>query len=165
MRTRVVLVPEEQIGFVIIHNSPDESLHESVGYWLLDRVLNGPPRDWSAELLKSAREAQEKQKANAQKRITERIPNTKPSLALDAYVGKYESEVYGPATVSLRGEGLTLAFYPSYDGIMEHWHLDTFDVKWKDRTLGKDTVVFTLGADGKVDGFRWLGVGDFKKTR
>ena len=165
MRTRVVLVPEEKFGFVIILNSSSTSLHEAIASRILDHYLDGPERDWSAELLKNARQEEEKAKAREKKRSDERVQGTKPSLPPDGYVGTYEDEMYGQAKVAEEHGRLILSFYPAYVGEMNHWHYDTFRVVWQDPSLDKDFVTFMLGVDGKPDVLKWEGFADFKRVK
>jgi CubicO group peptidase (beta-lactamase class C family) len=165
MRARIVFVPEEKLGFVILMNSQNTNLHTSIAYRILDHYLGGPPRDWSAELLKIAKEQDEKTRLEEKKKNDERVQGTKPSLPLEGYVGTYTNEMYGPATVKLENGKLVLQFYPTYIGEMNHWHYDTFQVMWGDRSLDKDMITFVLGADGKVDELRWQGFTEFKKAK
>ncbi|HCA80273.1 MAG TPA: serine hydrolase [Bacteroidetes bacterium] len=165
MRARVVLIPEEKFGFVILMNSSNTNLHASIAYRIIDHYLGGPVRDWSSELLKIAKEQEAKNRAEEKKQIDERARETKPSLPLESYTGKYEHEMYGEANVQLEGGQLTLRYFPLYVGPMTHWHYDTFQVVWDDRTFGKDLISFTLGADGKVIEMRWQGFTEFKKVK
>jgi CubicO group peptidase (beta-lactamase class C family) len=163
MRARVVLVPEEKLGFVILMNSQNTNLHSSIAYRILDNYLGGPARDWSTELLKIVKEQEVKDKAEEKKTEEGRVTGTQPSLGLAAYAGTYDNEMYGPVTVKFENGGLTTQFYPTYSGNMEQWHFDTFRVRWNDRTLGKDMFTFVLGADGKVAELRWQDFTTFKK--
>jgi len=165
MRARVVFVPEEKLGFVILMNSQNTNLHSSIAYRILDHYLGGPERDWSSELLKIVKDQEVKDKAEEKKKEDDRVKGTKPSLALEAYVGTYDNEMYGPATVKLENGRLTMQFYPTYVGDMNHWHYDTFQVIWKDKSLDKDMITFTLGPDGKVNEMRWQGFTVFKKAK
>ena len=165
MRARVVLVPEEKLGFVILFNSSNTNLHASIAYWILDRELGGPARDWSAELLKVVKERREKGDAQDKKREAERAKGTHPSLPLDKYVGTYENAMYGPAKVLMENGGLVLDFNPSYIGDMKHWQYDTFEVVWHDKSLGKDFVTFTLDVDGHVNELRWEGLAVFRRAK
>ncbi|MEK6755296.1 MAG: serine hydrolase [Bacteroidota bacterium] len=165
MRTRVVLVPEEKFGFVIILNSSSTSLHEAIAYRILDHYLGAPERDWSGELLKNARQDEEKTRAQEKKRSDERVQGTKPSLPTNGYVGIYEDEMYGQAKVTQENGKLILSFYPAYMGEMNHWHYDTFQVVWRDISIDKYFVSFTLGVDGKVELLKWQGLADFKRMK
>lgn len=165
MRARVVLIPEEKLGFVILMNSSNTNLHASIAYRIIDHYLGGPARDWSSDLLKIAKEQEEKNRAEEKKQNDERVRDTKPSLVLESYAGTYENEMYGQATVKLEDGRLTLQFFPLFVGPMTHWHYDTFQVVWNDRSLDKDLISFTLGADGKVIEMRWRGFTEFKKVK
>ena len=165
MRARVVFVPEEKLGFVILMNSQSTNLHSSIAYRILDQYLGGPKRDWSSELLKIVKEQEVKDKAEEKKKEEDRAKGTKPSLALEGYVGTYDNEMYGPVTIRLDDGKLGMQFYPTYVGEMNHWHYDSFQVVWKDRSLDKDMITFTLGPDGKVSELRWQGFTVFKKTK
>ena len=165
MRARVVLVPEEKLGFVILMNSQNTNLHSSIAYRVLDHYLGGTSRDWSSELLKIIKEQEEKDKAEEKKTNDARVKGTKPSLALGEYAGTYDNEMYGPVAVKLDNDRLTMQFYPTYSGDMEHWNYDSFQVHWKDRSLDKDMMSFVLGPDGKVTELRWQGFTVFKKTK
>jgi CubicO group peptidase (beta-lactamase class C family) len=165
MRARVVLVPEEKLGFVILMNSQSTSLHSAIAYRILDHYLGAPQRDWSAEFLKMSKEQEEKDKAEEKKKNDERVQGTKPSLELEGYVGTYDNEMYGPATIKLEDGKLILRFYPTYTGEMKHWNYDSFQVIWNDRTLDKDMVTFTLGVDGKISELRWQGFTTFQKSK
>ena len=70
-------------------------------------------KDWPAAKIASAVRAvglgksvfarqDQLKKAGQKKRVAARLPDTKPSLALAAYAGRYEDETYGPADVALR---------------------------------------------------------------
>lgn len=165
MRARVVLIPEEKLGFVILMNSSNTNLHASIAYRIIDHYLGGRVRDWSSDLLKIAKEQQAKSRTEEKKQIDERARDTKPSLPIESYAGTYENEMYGQANVKLEDGKLTLQFFPLYAGPMTHWHYDTFQVVWNDRTMDKDMITFTLGADGKVSEMRWQGFTEFKRVK
>ncbi|HTP80123.1 MAG TPA: serine hydrolase [Bacteroidota bacterium] len=163
MRARVVLVPEEKLGFVILMNSSRTGLHTAIAYRILDYYLGAPERDWSTILLTQQNQQDEREKAAEKRKLDSRVPGTKPSAGPEKIVGTYDHELYGPATISQEGGGLVLGFYPAYVGEMIHWHFDTYQVIWRDRTLGKDYITFTFDSDGKVIAFQWDGVGEFKR--
>ena len=165
MQARVVLVPEERLGLVILINAEHTDLPETVAYRIVDHYLGAPARDWSAELLDISKKQREKNEADEKKKSDERVKGTKPSLGLEGYTGTYDNEVYGPATVTLQEGKLQFSFYPQYVGTMEHWNYDSFQIKWNYRYLDKDMITFTFGTNGKVDGLKWDGFAEFKKSK
>jgi CubicO group peptidase (beta-lactamase class C family) len=165
MQARVVLVPEERLGLVILINAEHTDLPESVAYRIVDHYLGSPVRDWSAELLDISEKQTEKNDAEEKKKSDERVKGTKPSLALEAYAGSYDNQTYGTANLTMQGGKLQFSFYPQHVGTVEHWNYDTFQIVWNYRYLGKDMITFTLGADGKIEGMKWDGFGEFRKSK
>ena len=165
MRARVALIPEENLGFVILMNSSRTPLHEAVAYRIIDHYLKGPERDWSAELLKITKEQEEKGRAERKKKSDSRATDTKPSLPLESYAGTYQDEMYGEVTVKVEDGKLMFSYHPLYVGPMTHWQYDTFEVVWNDRTFGKDLISFVLGSDGKVVELRWEDFTEFRKVK
>ena len=63
--------------------------------------------------------------------------------------------MYGDATVSEESGRLVLKLKasPNFVGDLEHWHFDTFAVKWRDSVVypfGRGFVTFVIDAQGKV---------------
>jgi len=58
--------------------------------------------------------------------------------------------MYGDAKVAVQNGKLVLTT-PGFVGDLDHWNYDTFQVTWRERSLGKALVTFTLNARGKVD--------------
>ena len=133
-------------------------------YQIFDAYLGGPPRDWSAEMLKGFKALEEQGKAAQKKAEAERVKGTSPSLALDKYAGVYESEMYGGAQVALESGKLVARFGPNFTGDLEHWHYDTFRVTWRDRSQGKALVSFSLTPQGKVGAMNIEGIADFTRA-
>jgi hypothetical protein len=122
---------------------------------IVEVFLGVPKRDWSADY--QARTKQnETATREANKKIDEsRVPNTRPSFPLSAYVGRYGGQLYGDATISEESGHLVLRFgaSPNFVGDLDHWHFDTFSVKWRDSIVypfGRGFVSFVVDASGKV---------------
>ena len=151
MRALVAMLPEEKMGVVILTNLSGTILSVPLSYRIFDAYLGAPQRDWSAEMLKTMNGLLEQGKAVAAKREAERVKDTKPSLALDAYAGDFQNEMYGDTKVVLDNGKLKLQRGAQFTGDLEHWHYDTFRVTWRDRQLGRAYVNFRLNSAGKVE--------------
>jgi hypothetical protein len=81
-----------------------------------------------------------------------RVADAKPRLPLQAYEGKYTSELYGEAQITLAGDNIRIALNNHLFATLEPWEYDTFygylDEKW----MGNLTASFTIGTGGKVTG-------------
>jgi hypothetical protein len=163
MRSRVMLVPEERLGVVILLNGPRASLHTALAYQIVDHYLGAPKKDWSAEYLRMAREDEKKAEENKAKREERRVKGTSPAMPLTSYAGTYRSDLYGDVVVRLEQGALALTYGELYVGDLAHRHYETFQVNWRDRVLGWDEVMFTHGFDGTVMGLEWSEVGAFGK--
>lgn len=163
MRSRIMLVPEEKLGVVVLLNGPRAALHTALAYQVVDHYLGAPKKDWSAEYLRMAREDETKAAENRTKREEKRVKDTSPAMPLISYVGTFRSELYGDAIVRYESGSLVLTYGSLYVGDLTHRHYETFQVNWRDRVLGWDEVMFTHGFDGTVTGLEWSGVGAFVK--
>jgi hypothetical protein len=151
MSALVAMIPEEQLGLVILTNMHRTLLPYALMHRVFDAYLGQPQRDWSMELLKVARERRE-QWSVAQRKLEEaRIPGTAPSLSPTKYAGAYTHEAYGNASVQEEDGRLVLQYGPTFIGDLEHWHYNTFQATWRDRLQGKALVTFTLNPQGKID--------------
>ncbi|MBD0325825.1 MAG: serine hydrolase [Pyrinomonadaceae bacterium] len=155
MISQTAMMPEENLGVVVLTNS-ETSLASILVNKTFDVFLGVAKRDWSAELL--ARVNQGKAAAqDAEKKLEdERAKNTKPSLALAQYAGRYTGAMYGDARITEENGKLVirLAPAPNFVGDLEHWQYDTFRVKWRDTVsypFPKGFITFNLNAQGKVD--------------
>jgi CubicO group peptidase (beta-lactamase class C family) len=155
--SRLVLVPELELGIAILTNQESGEAYSSVIYAVLDQVMGAGPTDWVSAYLK-VRDRGRASSAEAMKKTTaKRDAASKQALALAAYAGTYEDAWYGPITISVEGAGeaahLVMSFTqtPGMVGDMEHWSRETFVVRWRDRELRADAyVTFSLDPDGAI---------------
>jgi CubicO group peptidase (beta-lactamase class C family) len=165
MSALVAFVPEEKLGLVVLTNLSGSELRTALKLRIIDAFLGGEAKDWSAIHLKTMKSFEAQGKAAEKKRNDERVKDTKPSLALDKYAGTYQDEMYGDLKVEQDESGKLVARYgPTFTGDLEHWHYDTFQAAWRDRTLGKSQVTFTLNAQGKVESVKIQNMADFKRA-
>jgi CubicO group peptidase (beta-lactamase class C family) len=164
MRTEIGMVPEERLGVVVLANLDGTSFPTAILYRVLDAYMGAPERDWSAVMLKAERE--QKIRADSTRRVFEsaRVAGTRPSLSLNRYAGTYSDSLYGDVEVTTEGDRLVAAMGPSFVGDLEHWHFDTYKVRWRDRGLGTTYFTFTLNAKGEVESLRVDQLGDFGRS-
>ena len=143
--SRTTLIPELQLGVVVLTNQEVTAAHAAIAYTIVDHYLGAPETDWVSAL----RETVPKEPA-----LPERNAASKPSLPLADYAGRYRDAWYGDVLVEESGGKLSISFTHTKQlaGVLEHWQYDTFVAHWKDRTLNADAfVTFSLGPEGKID--------------
>ena len=96
-------------------------------------------------------EAEENAKIDASQ-----IKNTKTSLALKDYAGTYSSQMYGDVTMTEENGKLVLRMLPAPNFVadLEHWHYDTFQIKWRSSVnynFPRGWVTFTIDKNGKTE--------------
>ncbi|MFT4678388.1 MAG: CubicO group peptidase (beta-lactamase class C family) [Litorivivens sp.] len=153
MISKTVLVPEENLGFIIVTNNINW-MSTALMYRILDEMIGGgAERDWAGDFLgfKQDQDAQTKTSDAAAEEA--RTKNTTPSLALEEYTGTYGGEIYGNCIVRLIGDQLAFQFEHTslFRGTFRHWHFDTFQLNWgTEMMLPSGSVQFVLNPDGKV---------------
>ena len=158
----VTLVPQEHLGIVILTNSDQNSLYESLRWEILDAYLKRPYQDYSTKYLdrSKARIATETQ-TNAKLRDTVALA-LKPALSLNDYTGKYTNDLYGNLTIS-KGENNDLEMrFEHHQRMFAHLQAlggNRFFATFSDPEFGKTVLPFYV-QNGKVTGLR-VKVADF----
>lgn len=160
----VGIVPEENLGVVILTNYNRHRLESALFYRVVDAYLNQPPRDWSSLFLEQRRQAEERAAVKKTKIEASRVHGTSPTLSLGAYVGTYEHDAYGEVEIAHEGGKLVLRYGCALVGDLEHWHYDTFVANWRDKWLGKLFVTYLLDAEDKVAELKLEGLGSFRRS-
>lgn len=156
MISYTALIPEENIGFVIMTNC-NSSLYYPLTYKILDLFLSNENIDWCHNIFVKIENGK---KADADEKIKdeqERIKNTNPSLNLNDYAGIYNSELYGKAEVTVQNNALVVQFLPAplFKGNLKHWHFDTFEINFPNfPSLPSGKANFIINAKAKVESLR-----------
>ncbi len=164
MSALVWMVPEEKLGVVILTNMNATNLPTALAHRVTDLFLGDAKRDWSAEYLAFAKAAQARAAAAPNPVDRARVSGTKPSLAIEKYAGTYENELYGNVQVTNENGRLLLKAGAAFVGDLEHWHYDTFRVTWRDPTLGRGFVNFTIDVRAQPEQIRIDGLADFRRA-
>lgn len=143
-------LPESKLGIYIFGNLDHAEVRHALMFKAFDAFALGGTRDWSTEfhtLYKNlGAQAEQKQK----EQDLQRIPNTKSSLALTEYTGKYASSLYGETYVTTEGNSLIISINNVVSARLDHWHYDTFSGWFDKRWWGKTKAQFKLDASGKA---------------
>jgi CubicO group peptidase (beta-lactamase class C family) len=158
--SRVMLVPEENLGVVVLTNAEEDGAFDSVLYHILDYYFHLPPTDWISAF-KTLKDTEEKDAAETMKKAeAARAADSKPSLPLEKYAGVYNDAWYGPITIRTENGGLVITFdhTPTMIGDLQPWQHDTFKAHWRDRLIEDAFVTFALNPDGTIDSAKMAAV-------
>lgn len=153
MVSRLTLVPDLNLGVVVLTNQESGAAFQAVTMRALDAYMDAPKTDWIAAYAASVKKAEGNADDSMKQHEAARMKGAKPSLALDGYVGTYRDPWYGDVKVSKQGGKLVMSFTKTAQltGTLEPWQHDTFIAHWNDRSLNGDAFVnFALDPDGKV---------------
>ncbi|MEL6251405.1 MAG: serine hydrolase [Bacteroidota bacterium] len=140
------LIPEKNIGMVILTNMNGSQLPTLVATHAHDLFLDLEETDWLDFAYKEKKEEEdEDEKKEEEKKIT----GTQPSHELKAYVGEYTEPGYGSFYVSLESDQLK-GKYNQLDFRFEHKHYDVFNLK-TDLLAEAQPVQFHLDIEGQID--------------
>lgn len=150
-RTAIIgLIPDLQLGVVVFGNLDHAEFRHALMLKSFDLYLGGPARDWSVELRKLyAGMAHEGDSAEAEG-SRQRIANTRPTLPLAEYAGRFSNDLWGDVVVELRQDVLEFRMGTATElrGPLEHWNYDTFRALLGDGRSSPTRVQFRIGTSG-----------------
>jgi CubicO group peptidase (beta-lactamase class C family) len=156
MPSYMAILPEQKIGLCVMINTWGAPLlHGALATRILDTLLGNPLQDSAGEGLKANRASIERLLEERDELEKARVRDSKPSRPIEAYAGTYEDELHGTMVLTHADGKLTLKFAKGNTADVEHWHYDTFRVRWHDRVYEwADTfAVFALDAKGTPKSF------------
>ncbi len=153
MSALVAWVPEEGLGVAILSNLQARSPAWIFGilYGVLDPVLGVERTDWRGPAA-SLDSMLARMTVSA---APERVAATEPSLPPARFAGTYAGRVLGEAQIEVTESGEIVFEHGTLTGTLEHWHHDTFRVRWNDTAwraaAGAGWITFRLGRSGDVE--------------
>jgi CubicO group peptidase (beta-lactamase class C family) len=157
MITAVTLIPDENLGVVVLTNGMKSPIMAAT-YYALDLFLEGESKDWSAEMLEQTNK-RKKDDTRVSFIKENRVVNTKPSVSASEIAGTYKSDIYGTIKITNANNQLHMQFeHSSYlSATLAHWHYDTYEIKWDKKHAWFDfgTVKFTTDNNRKVTGMKF----------
>ena len=158
--SHVEMVPEENLGVIILTNAEDDFAFDSILFHVLDSYLGGGTQDYVAAF-KAIEDKQRKEaEETMQKAQQGRAIDSKPSLPPEKYAGDYADSWYGKVNITQEGGQLVLRLERTTKGVadLQHWQYDTFKAHWRDRTVEDAFISFALKPDGSIDHFTMVAV-------
>lgn len=131
MITAITLIPDENIGVVVLTNGVKSPIMPAT-YYALDKLLGVKSKDWSTDYLKRSNKY-----AASDTRISDRkakrVLGTKPTISIENFVGEYYSDVYGEIGITDKDNQLSLAFKhsPLLSATLTHWHHNVWEIHWE----------------------------------
>ncbi|RYY33161.1 MAG: serine hydrolase [Sphingobacteriaceae bacterium] len=150
----VTLVPQDNLGIIILTNTDQNNLIDALRWEVLDAYFKLPYRNYSDASLKEYKAYTAKELAEDKKKRDTVLTNPRTALSISYYEGKFNNPVYGSLTVE-RGENniLNVRFehHPKMYAKLQPLGGNRFYATFSDPAFGKAVFPFTV-QNGKVTG-------------
>jgi hypothetical protein len=156
MTALIAMIPEQEVGTVLLVNHENSATSIAVTLHLLDAYTHGPRRDWIA-MLKDAGDRSEQQARGVEAEVAKTLASARgtAALPLQQYAGSYRDNWRGDASVRVQGDRLVLkiAHTDALEGVLQPYGGNVFVVRWNERALKGDAFVrFIQGYGDSIEG-------------
>ncbi|HEY9669882.1 MAG TPA: serine hydrolase [Waterburya sp.] len=141
---RTTLLPQDNIGIVILTNMDKNPVIHTVTYYVCDRLLGLDEAPWNERMKEKYAQAKEATAKAREQIASARKTGTQPSHPLEDYTGDFEHPAYGILSIKIKDNHLT-ATHNSINYELEHYHYDIF-VEFK---LGEEPEFVSFLTDTK----------------
>jgi CubicO group peptidase (beta-lactamase class C family) len=118
----VGMVPDRNIGVIVLTNEVNVGFPDAIGLWILDRILDNAKVDHVADTLKAART-----KFETAAKLFATPANPRPFPPLAPLAGNFANPSFGKATVALDGDALVMELQATGAKLkLEPWDGDIF---------------------------------------
>ncbi|HEU4903553.1 MAG TPA: serine hydrolase, partial [Flavisolibacter sp.] len=149
--TSVALVPEENLGIVVLTNTDANNFYEALRYEIMDAYLGLPYRNYSGLQLQRFQEFQKSQADWLQKKKDTVATNPKATVPLTALAGRYQHPVYGWMEIAIK-DGMAVASFQHHKGryaTVEPLGGNRYLAQFNEALYGNKVWPFTIN-NGKV---------------
>ena len=152
-RTQLTLIPKARLGIALMNNLDHTYMNYPLTNQLVDLMLGLSNRDWHSIVQEAIAKSDEEQAEQARAFQATRKRDTRPSLPLNRYAGRYEDSAYGKCEMIVE-ENKLIWRWGKFRVPLTHFHDEVF--------LGTGEVLladapFTFQVkEGKVDQFTVL---------
>ncbi|MFZ2285683.1 MAG: serine hydrolase [Bacteroidales bacterium] len=155
--TRVTMLPELNLGIIVLTNQMQKEAHEAITYAIIDGYLgvngNNRVKTLSESAMRSREEAA-RITGEVQAKVETRHALADRQVDNSLYTGTYADLWFGEIVISDDNGRLRFNAVrsPRLRGEMHHYTGNTFIVRWDDRAMDADAfAVFSLDKDGKPE--------------
>ncbi|MCB2195117.1 MAG: serine hydrolase [Bacteroidetes bacterium] len=155
--SKVALIPEKNLGVVILNNGFDVYGNDALFYSIVDIVNEKPVNNWVEYYLTQKEESKQRDREFNEQRLLSRDTTIAPTLALEKFTGIYKDIMYGNAKIELDNAKLKITLLPAKEvffSTMEHWNKNSFKIVFDDPFLPYGLVTFETTDKNEVTGFK-----------
>lgn len=118
----VYLLPEDDMGLVILTNKNRSSLPKALARYTVDILLGLTEIDWNERILSKKDKEEENEKEEKQP-----VAGTNPSHSWENYTGKFEHNGYGEIIIEAESDTSLSYSHNGFNYKVRHFHYDVFE--------------------------------------
>jgi len=166
MSSEVILIPELELGIVVLNNSEGADLMNGLmAFNLLDEYLKLETGINWLEMTKGLQQRRQQMRDSDSDKIWAKVESNK-DVKIDKhnYVGVYKDDWFGKVEVFDKDGDLWFKCYksPRLNGKMEFYEGNTFAIKWEYQDMKADALaIFSLDENGKAQNIKMKGISRF----
>lgn len=166
MSSEVTLIPELELGIVVLNNSEHADLLTGfMGFILLDEYLKLETGVNWLEMAKSIQQQRSQMGDPDSEKVWAKVEaNKNVKVSKDNYVGIYEDDWFGKVEIVEKEGNLWFKSHksPRLNGKMEFYNGNTFAIKWEYQDMKADAfAIFSLDENGKAQNIKMKGISRF----
>lgn len=123
----MTLLPEENLGIIVLTNSNSNFMIYDLTYRLLDEFLNIDEQDWTIKMQQNLAPLMEGMMQSAKLKHENKLSQTHLSHPIENYSGTYNNPGFGSFQLKIENNQLVGTFN-GYDLLLSHYHYDVYDV-------------------------------------
>jgi len=166
MSSEVTLIPELELGIVVLNNSESADLLTGfMGFVLLDEYLK---LETGINWLEMAKDIQQRRQqmgdSDSEKVWAEVEANKNIKVNKENYAGIYEDNWFGKVEIFEKDGDLWFKSHksPRLNGKMAFYNGNTFAIKWEYQDMKADAfAIFSLDENGKAQNIKMKGISSF----
>ena len=165
MSSDVVLIPELQLGIVVLNNSEGAGGLNVMGFILLDEYLKLETGVNWIEMVKGVQQRRQQMGDPDTEKVWAKVEaNKNVKVSKDNFVGIYEDDWFGKVEVFEKNGDLWFKSNksPRLNGKMAFYKDNTFAIKWEYQDMKADAfAIFSLDENGKAQNIKMKGISRF----
>ncbi|MBZ4191468.1 serine hydrolase [Niabella beijingensis] len=144
--TSVYLLPEEQLGIIVLTNTESNNFYNDLTNELADAYLDLPFRNYSRRSITRLQQRRNKEIKEAEERQQQIASKPRLPVSLDAFTGQYEHSVYGKMNITREKDTLVMHFehHPRLTGRLYPKQKDAFWCFYSIPMYGIEEIPFTI---------------------
>lgn len=166
MASEVILIPELELGMVLLNNSEKSGmLNGVISYALLDEFLNlNTGINW-IDMAFGLQQRRGNMKDTETEAVWQQVAANKNTTYPEKnYIGLYEDPWLGKVEIFDKAGDLWFKSYksPRLNGKMQFYKDHTFAIQWEYQDMNADALaIFSLDENGKSQGIKMKGISKF----